>query len=78
MKSYNYDDNKPYHIYDNKDNRNHNSLIITENEGSIKLIESSASGRIRIWNFHTGKIIGIIMYINMGKYMGYAYGIVNF
>ena len=48
VKSYNFDENKIYHIYDNKDNRNHNSFIVIDNEGIIKLIESSATGRIRI------------------------------
>ena len=60
-KSYEYEENKVYHIYDNKDIRNHNSAIITKNEGIVKLIESSATGRIRIWNFHTGQIIRTIM-----------------
>ena len=69
-KSYNYKENKVYHIYDNKDNRNHNSLIITESEGIIKLIESSATGRIRIWNFHTGKIIATIMIYRYGEIYG--------
>ena len=70
IKSYNYKENKPYHIYDNKDNRNHNSLIVTENEGIIKLNESSATGRIRIWNFHTGNIIATIMIYRYGEIYG--------
>ena len=60
-KSYDYEENKIYHIYNNEDISNHNCTIITINEGITKLIESSATGRIRIWNFHTGQIIRTIM-----------------
>ena len=70
VKSYDYKENKIYRIYDNKDNRNHNSVIVTNNEGIIKLIESSATGRIRIWNFHTGQIIRTIMVYRYGEVFG--------
>ena len=76
VKSYDYDDNKLYHKYDdnvnenNNDNnendidndndfnsRNHYSVKIKDEGETIKLIESSEDGNVRIWNFHTGELI---------------------
>ena len=67
--AYDYDENKIYHKYE-KDFRNHNSVIVTDSEGIIKLIESSANGRITIWNFHTGKIIRAILVYKYGEVFG--------
>ena len=64
VKSYNYSKKELYHKYDdnryfNKENTNcsHCSIIIKNNEKIIKLIESSEDGFIRIWNFHSGKLL---------------------
>ena len=69
-KSYDYNKNKVYHIYnDNKNylnmdyknyysfNEEHNSIIINNNEEIIKLIDSSFDKYIRIWNFHSGQLL---------------------
>ena len=52
--SYDYDKNKIYHKYYDKDNRPHCSIIIYNKDDIIKLIDSCDDGNIRIWNFHTG------------------------
>ena len=56
-KSYDYTKNKLYHKYFDNDKRGHSSFIIYNNKSVIKLMESSNDGNIRIWNFHTGKLL---------------------
>lgn len=57
VKSYNYNSSTVYHEYNDNDNKDHDSLLINSNEKPIKLIESSCSGEIRIWDFHSGKLL---------------------
>ena len=59
VKSYDYLQNKLYHKYSDESYIYHNSIIIYKenNDNIIKLIESSNDGNIRIWDFHSGKII---------------------
>ena len=56
-KSYDYNHNKVYHIYNDKDIKFHTNSIIKEEGDKVELIESSQDGNIRIWNFHTGDIL---------------------
>ena len=71
VKSYDYEENKIYRVYDNKDIGNHNSIVIIDSEGIIKLIESSSTGRIRIWNFHSGQLLKIVtVYRNKHQIFG--------
>ena len=63
VKSFDYINNKIYQKYsDNNDKRAHNSIIICNTGGKedINLIESSLIGNIRIWNFHSGKLLSKI------------------
>ena len=60
VKSYDYNDNTIYHIYNDYDKVSHNSLRIKNESNLIKLIESSEDGNIRIWNFHTGELLNKI------------------
>ena len=59
VKSYDYENNKLYFNYcDDEDSKYyHYSIIIKDNNYYINLIESSENGIIRIWNFHTGKLL---------------------
>ena len=61
IKSYDYTENKVYHIYDDKENKKkingHTSVIIYNYEEIVKLIDSSWDGNIRIWNFHTNDLL---------------------
>ena len=66
VKSYDYKENKIYYIYNDNDNRSHNSLIIKDNEEIIKLIESSEDGNLRIWDFHSGNLLRKI-YVNKNR-----------
>ena len=54
VKSYDYNENKVYHIYEENDvdYNMHKSLRIYKNNSIINLIESSSDGNIRIWDFH--------------------------
>ena len=60
IKSYDYTNNQLYHIYNDKDNCSHCSIIINNGQNIIKLIESSYDGNIRIWNFHSGLLLNKI------------------
>jgi len=64
VKSYDYNNNKVYHTYNDNDHANHYSLRIKNENNLIKLIESSEDGNIRIWDFHTGMLLNKIYIIN--------------
>ena len=66
VKSYNYNLDKIYHKYYDNDDSDHLSVVINYKENMVKLIESSESGFIRIWNFHEGDLINKIQ-INNNK-----------
>ena len=62
IKSYDFNKNKLYNnyydIFNDKDKDNdHYSIIIKQEKDIIKLIESSCDGSVRIWNFHSGKLL---------------------
>ena len=61
-KSYDYNDNKVYHKYiaENEKEEFHMSILIDNNEKITKMIESSCSGNIIVWNFHSRDLIKII------------------
>ena len=70
IKSYDYNENKIYHNYDDNNNRIRSiyNAIINKQKEEIKLIESSTDGYIRIWNFHSGKLLSKIKVINHSLY----------
>ena len=55
--SYDFDKNEIYHKYNDNDFQNHISVIIKNNEKTVKLIESSLDGNIRIWNFYNAILL---------------------
>ena len=59
VKSFDYNKNKIYFEYKDKSNcySNHTNLIINKKGNITRLIESSTSGYIRIWNFHTNILL---------------------
>jgi len=69
IKSYDYLENKLYHIYsDNNDSKIHYSLIINNKNEEVNIIESSEDGNIRIWNFHSGQLLNKIKINNVKLY----------
>ena len=67
--SYDFNENKIYFKYiDNDDDYAHLSILIHNMDETIKLIESSTEGIIRIWNFHNGELLNKIKVINDGLY----------
>ena len=60
LKSYDYEKNELYKKYYEKDDGAHYTFSIYNNENGINLIESSNSGIVRIWNFHTGNLLNKI------------------
>ena len=61
VKSHDYSENKLYYkYYDKGNNMGHDSIIIDDSKGVIKLIESSGDGFIRIWKFHNGQLLNKI------------------
>jgi len=67
-KSYDYNENKLYHKYNEVNNNYHyiwhNHLIINKMKKEIELIESSDDGYIRIWNFHSALLLKKIKVTN--------------
>ena len=57
VRSYDFKENKIYHEYNDNSMTSHCSIIINDNEEIIKLIESCWDWNIRIWNFHSGKLL---------------------
>ena len=68
MKSYDFNENKLYQTYCNFDNRGHFSFIIYEKNNMIKLIDSVVDGNIKIWNFHTARLLKKIKIANYRIY----------
>ena len=58
VKSYDYSNNNVYHLYCEHEYASHFSVDISHNyEGVIKLVESNTDGIIRVWDFHTAKLL---------------------
>ena len=57
LKSFDYDSNVVYKIYDAKDYCGHYNLIINEEGEKIKIIETNSEGKIGIWDFHSGDLL---------------------
>ena len=68
IKSYDYNENKIYFKYYDYEKRGHFSLIVTDIEEEIKIIESVCDGNIRIWGFHTGILLKKIKVSNYRLY----------
>ena len=60
IKSYDFNNNELFQIYDDNDNKGHYSIIIYNKNNIIKLIESSDDRNIRIWNFYSGELLNKI------------------
>jgi len=73
VKSYNYNSSNIYKIYCDNDKSAHDCVIINNFENITKLIESSDDGNIRIWNFHTGKLLDKIKVCNDDLYTIYLW-----
>lgn len=69
VKSYDLNEGKMYQKYfDNDEFNRHLSIIIYDNNKNVKLIESNTGGVVRIWNFHSGKLIKRIIVSNVPLY----------
>ena len=65
VKSYDFNENKLYYKYFDKFSKDHYCAIINDDDGGItKLIESSKDGNVRIWDFHSGKLMNKIQVSN--------------
>ena len=62
VKSFDYEQNKLYHIYSDNTSQIRNCVIIHDNEKIIELLESNQQ-YLRIWNFHTGELLKKIIFI---------------
>jgi hypothetical protein len=60
IKSYDYNKNNVYKKYADDNMAGHFNLIINESKDIVQILESSFDGIIRIWNFHTGKLLNKI------------------
>ena len=58
IRSFNYKLNNIYkEYYEHNNNDGHISSIVFNNNKVVKLIESCDDGNIRIWDFHSGKLL---------------------
>jgi len=60
IKSYDFNRNKLYRTYCDKEQRGHFSFIINNENGIVKIIESICDGQIRIWDFKRGYLLNRI------------------
>ena len=74
--SFDYDKNQKYNEYYEENDNNlkeyHKSFVITKNENITKLIESSSTKYIKIFNFHSGEILNKIKLGDSGDYNLYS------
>ena len=68
IKSYDYEKGEIYKKYFEINNGIHPSVIINKSEEKIKLVESCEDGIIRIWGFHSGKLLRKIKTDNNNLY----------
>ena len=57
VQSYDYNKKAIYHKYEDKNSKDHSSVIINDKDNVVKLIESGWDGNVRIWNFHSGSLL---------------------
>ena len=67
-KSYDFRSGEVYRKYSEKNKSCSGSFVIKNNENIIKLIDSSADGYIRIYNFHSGEFLSKIKVIDKFLY----------
>ena len=59
-----YEKNELYKKYYDKDDGEHYTFIFYNNDKDVNLIESSISGIVSIWNFHSGQLTNKIKLAN--------------
>ena len=74
VESFDYHNNCRYKIYSNKDVAAHYNLIINYKEEVIQIIESNSDGLIKIWDFHSAKLL---MKINIDSIRLYGFCLWN-
>ena len=73
VNSYDFLENKLYHKYSSNghfNNEFHYCTIVSSSDKITKLLETSGHGAIRIWNFHSGKMIKKIQLTKSFKLFG--------
>ena len=69
-RSYDYNNNKIYNVYNDQANSFHISATVNILGDKTNLIESCQDGKIRIWDFHSGKILHKIIVSNNSSLYG--------
>ena len=59
-RSYDYSNNQLYHKYSDDNNKNQYYMVFFDKDDILKLIECNQDYYIRIWDFHSGKLINKI------------------
>ena len=60
VKSYNYNEDKVYHKYNDGGNAFHRNINMYDKDSKLLLLEICCDGNIRIWNFHSGELLNRI------------------
>ena len=72
--SYDYNYNKKYHKYDDKQMGHYNIIFNDDKKGVIKMFESCEDGILRIWDFHSAELLSKI---NISNYRLYGLCLLN-
>ena len=64
IKTFNFNEYEFYNKYYDEGNFGHGSIYIIDDNNLVKIIESSFDGYIRVWNFHTSKLLNKIKVCN--------------
>ena len=76
-RSYDYSNNQLYHNYSDDNNKGQYYLVFYDKDDILKLIECNEDYYIRIWDFHSGKLISKIKLSNSAYCKAYSLCISN-
>ena len=68
VRVYDFEENVLYRKFNDHDLKYHDSVIINDSSKTVKVIESSGDGNVRIWDFHEGDLLEKIQINKAGVY----------
>ena len=68
VRVYDFEENVLYRKFNDHDLKYHDSVLINDSSKTVKIIESSGDGNVRIWDFHEGDLLEKIQINKAGVY----------
>ena len=68
VRVYDFEENALYRKFNDHDLKYHDSVVINDSGKTVKIIESSGDGNVRIWDFHEGDLLEKIQINKAGVY----------